>query len=489
MPRALYLRHCATLAMNRSVLLGRLAVVLIAVLAAPCKGQHAVAVTAPTGVPTAIDAAVLNGPHTIAVRYLPQFEAVSLAPMVSVSSGDDYWLAIAEEKIQLNLRGSFCEFDLFRPVRWDGPSVPVPRWRHLAVTVDAARAARVYQDGLPVAVGCCKRAGRSPVTGTLLLGRREMVDDIQPQFYGLLDDVVLYNRVLNAGDVMSLRVGIVPAGSIANLDFEGPGAPPGVAAISRNHDAINDRRSFLPPRLTFNNLPFPNGDVWRVIQAWNNGNGSHSGQAAFSLDLAWVSPSDVRAHRNTSQAQTQGRMVTAVHTATIDETSDGSPPCISNYVRLRIDPDVFVIYHHLTNVLPVMNGSVIAAQTPLGFAGDTGLKETDGCPPNVCCPRLLDDHLHFAVAKTHPRPYVFASYQMSTDQGRNWRPVSNDFPYRGQWIRATPANPFPRCQTPDTCPAGNFCIASRCIPAPRHCTKNSDCGPSALCSKGTCALY
>lgn len=489
MPRALVSRHCATFAMNRTVLLGRLAVVLMAVLATPCRSQHAIAVTAPTGVSTTIDAVVLNGAHTIAVRYLPQFEAISLAPMVSVSSGTAFWLAIAEEKIQLNLRGSLCEIALDRAVRWDGPSVPVPRWRHLAVTVDAARAVRVYQDALPVAAGYCARAGNARVSGTLLLGRRQMVDNVQPQFYGLLDDVVLYDRVLAAVDIAKVVAGAEPPGSIAKLDFEGPGGQPGIVTITANHDAAIDRRSFLQPTIKFDYLPFQSGDVWRVIQAWNNGNGSHSGQAAFSLDLSWVSPSDVAAHRNTPQALTQGRAVTAVQTATIDEMLGGAGPCTSNYVRLRIGPEAFAVYHHLMIVVPFATGGTVAAQTPLGFAGDTGLTTTGVCRPLACCHRQNDDHLHFALGNTHPRPYIFTRYQMSTDQGRSWRVVSNDFPYRDQWIRATSGEPFPRCQIPDTCPAGNFCIASQCIPPPRQCRTSADCGPSAMCLNGACALY
>src|SRR5262245_28958842 len=182
--------------------------------------HRALAMTAPAQMETGISASLLNKEHTLAVRYLPQFEATSLAPMVSVTSADPYWLGIQNETLNVMVRGQKFEAPLSQAVRWNGSEVPVPRWRHLAVTVGADQKVHVYQDGVSVCPNECFMAGSMLINGILTLGRRQKVANIQPQFNGLIDDVFLYSRVLSASEIAALAAGEAPRGSVASMTFD-----------------------------------------------------------------------------------------------------------------------------------------------------------------------------------------------------------------------------------------------------------------------------
>lgn len=398
---------------------------------------YALAIAAPNQVETDIEAAPLNSAHTLAVRYLAQFEATSLAPMLSVSTNDAYWLGLDTERVSVMLRGNTCSVPLDEPIRWNTETIPTPKWRHLAVSVTATNDVAIYQDGLATPATCA--AGTSFVGGTLVLGRRAVVSGIQPQFNGLIDDIVLYDHALSSEEALELATGSAPMGASSALDFEQPGFLDRVA-ITKARDATSDQHQFARPNIVFDHLPFKDGEVWRVIQAWNNGQGSHRGQAAFSLDLSYIKPEDVVEHRNTAQSETQGREIVSVMTTTVDIAAGSNGPCASNYVRLHVGPDAFAIYHHLEGGVAPDSGSAVTMGSVIGKAGDSGLLDGSSCTvvPGGCCHRSTHDHLHFAVAAGIPRPYVFKRYEVSTDQGRSWQRVEYGFPYRNEWIRGIP---------------------------------------------------
>lgn len=184
------------------------------------------------------------------------------------------------------------------------------RWYHIAVTVSPSNVQRVYIDGTLAhqSVGGATTqtlpAGWNAVTGNLRFGNDTRFG--RPlQFYGLLDDVSVYNRELAASEVTALRTktswtgtesGLVAAwsfdnftsapppkvdkpvrlrGNAARIAFTAP-ATESNAILLAGSDSTLVR--FNPPLAT--NTTYFNG------QTINRTVGSHRGFAAFAIDLS-----------------------------------------------------------------------------------------------------------------------------------------------------------------------------------------------------------
>src|SRR5262249_52110105 len=149
-------------------------------------------------------------------------------------------------------------------------------------------------------------SGAQPA-GTLRFGKSSFdpaPDAGGEQFYGLLDDVAVFTAALSDQPVAALAASQHLSGGEANLlvgDVFGylppGGLPPTLARsvtptpaamivpVSANRDSTADA-ALLPLALTSHqNLPFPPGQNWFVIQGFDNAAGSHRGYASFCLDL------------------------------------------------------------------------------------------------------------------------------------------------------------------------------------------------------------
>ena len=156
------------------------------------------------------------------------------------------------EGMDVNVRGAFAFHLLANPVRrshlsllapgtttcpgtsWCfAPPRPVARWRHVAVVVQDGTA-QVYLDG--VASAAAQGVGSLTASGPLIFGRKRdelgNVGDTLTQFFGLIDDVAVFDRPLAATEVAALAA--VPGltgsetGLVAGWTFDAPlgGLPP-----------------------------------------------------------------------------------------------------------------------------------------------------------------------------------------------------------------------------------------------------------------------
>jgi len=152
-------------------------------------------------------------------------------------------------------------------------------------------------------------SGTSVPAGTLRLGRTNVTTNRQ-QFYGLLDDVAVYNKAMSGSEVQTL-MGSGISGSHPNLvagytfDKYSGFAPHVLSAKLKRPVTPNDRAFHVNiphPRTDTNSahfdniflvspstiarrLPFKPGQVWQVIQEFDAKDGSHNSDAAFCWDL------------------------------------------------------------------------------------------------------------------------------------------------------------------------------------------------------------
>jgi hypothetical protein len=419
--------------------------------------------------------------HTLALRFMPQYPAAYTGPLIAsdtdgpgsffvgmgelvVASGE-----VGSDKIrlQLHVNGQNRYYTL-------GGLLAAGFWYHLAV-VRSGNTYRLYVNGSRLDTDDCASppcdltvAGSGP-SGTVRLGRLadgSTLSGHEAQFYGLIDDVAIFDRALGAGEIAPLvaqaRLTGGEAGLLAGFTFdssapngdplpttllrpitfaspadlgvtyEGVGAllPAQRVPVSQTRDQANDAE-FLPPpfQQVELRLPFPPGEAWEVNQGWETTGGSHKGRAAFAWDFI----------RAPNPAETRGSPIFAAAAGTVSETEDGHG-CASgwpaNYVAVDHAPEEVGVYlHFLAGSLQVAPTDGLALSDYLADTGDTG---NTGCG---------SDHLHFALhnlPESQPGtlvtfPAAFGFYEASDDGGGSWYPVSRGVPRFGQWVR-NPAN-------------------------------------------------
>ena len=146
------------------------------------------------------------------------------------------------------------------------------------------------------------QAGNPAPDGTLRLGRHG-----KAQFYGLIDDVAVYNRSMDPAGITELMNSPI-SGTHPNLvaaftfDTYTPGplvlvpkyqATPNARAFSvknahphNNSDSVFFDNPFLvSPSEVVRRLPFSPGQIWHVNYEFDDQGGSHNGKHAFSWDF------------------------------------------------------------------------------------------------------------------------------------------------------------------------------------------------------------
>jgi hypothetical protein len=397
------------------------------------------------------DSQQLNGDHELSLRFMAAYEAAFRGVLLADESGSYRvglapYASLGAAALEVSVGGAILTYPLSAPVlsnndfRAGVPRQPRAKWRRLAVQRQGARVS-ISLDGAKIGE---LRAGSLPAKGKLYLGRLAHPDGPQDQFYGFIDQVTINQRAL-APSTLSLHgsarmTGISPYGD-AQLDAR------------RLPEATHTTRF---------SLPFPEKQVWLVIQGANSAL-SHNDIAAFALDFIRVDPRFVRSnperrpggsHRATDGgalvAAASGRVVSVVDCFANDNSgrcassASKAPPIGHSAARNR---NLICVEHRpgeTTCLLHLQQGSVRVAPgaqvergATLGLAGSTGVPAP---------------HLHFALCdRAEPSepgeftdlvtlPVAFDDYFASDDFGETWHHVARGTPTPGQWLtRSDPA--------------------------------------------------
>jgi|GEM_PF-1711879 len=400
-----------------------------------------------------VDSQQLNLDHKLSLRFMTAYEAAFRGVLLADESGS-YRIGLAPyaslgaAAIEVSVGGAIVTSPLPEPALTDNdfregvPRQPRPKWRQLSVNRQGARVT-ISLDGARIGQ---LTAGPLPAKGKLYLGRLAHPHGPQDQFYGLIYDVTINEQTL-APSSLSLR------GSASAMQ------------VSSDGDAERDARRLPEPTHTTRfSLPFPEEQVWLVIQGANSAL-SHNDIAAFALDFIRVDPRFVRdnperrpggSHRVTEGAPlvaaAGGRVVSVVDCFANDNSGrcagDGSqaPPIARSAARNR---NLICVEHSVSETTCLLHlqqrsvrvapNAVVERGAPLGRAGSTGVPAP---------------HLHFALCdRAEPsepgevtdlvtRPVAFDDYFASDDFGETWRHVARGTPTPGQWVTRT--KPAPR---------------------------------------------
>ena len=390
------------------------------------------------------DARQLSSDHELSLRFMAAYEATFRGVLLADESGSYRvglapYASLGAAAIEVSVGGAILTAPLPAPAltnndfREGVPRQPRPKWRRLSVVRRGDRVT-ISLDGATIGQ---LTAGSVPARGKLYLGRLAHPDGPQDQFYGFIDELVVNEQTL-APASLSLR------GSASLMQ------------VSSDGDAeLDARRLPEPTHTTRFSLPFPEEQVWLVIQGVNSAL-SHNDIAAFALDFIRVDPRFVRfnperrpggSHRTTDGsplvASAGGRVVSLVDCF----ANDDSGGCAGGGSKVAARNRNLICVEHSANettcLLHLQQGSVRVASSalvergaPLARAGRTG----------VAAP-----HLHFALCdRAEPnipgeltdlvtRPVAFDDYFASDDFGETWHHVARGIPNPGQWLtRAEP---------------------------------------------------
>ncbi len=362
------------------------------------------------------------------------------------------------------------------------PNLIRNEWHHLAV-VRADNVIRVYMDGVylqPVKILDKKInlvlpdidlvvSGLATPQGTLRFGRKEAGQDTSTQLYGLIDDAAIFTKALSQLELDSIRNNKRLTGNENGLllgwSFDQPkkGEPPlspfinatahlnsraTRVTVSPDRFDIADGVVYYAPSLLGTvaeavQLPFKDGEVWKVNQGFDNPGVSHNGFAAFSYDLGM-------AHSEGDKIYPNGSIYAPIYSAT-----NGY---LSNYVK----DDVPLFGEQEENVVFIM----IATNQFLSYRHNAPYSinsdfDTGNCTPGQGCnfpsafgPAVHQgdflakvgvnaNHLHFGGSNDPIKstrvtfPVAFDNYEVSDDEGNTWKHIDRGYPTKGQWIKRT----------------------------------------------------
>ena len=401
---------------------------------------------------TNFDSQQLNGDHQLKLRFMAAYEAAFRGVLLADESGSYRvglapYASLATAAIEVRVGGAIVTYPLSaspltnNDFREGVPLQPHAKWRHLALNRQGDRVA-IRLDGVQMGE---LMAGPLPATGKVRLGRLAHPDGPQDQFYGFITEVTVNEHRLVASSSSLL-------GSAS------------IAQVSLDEDAQLDApRLPAPTHITRFSLPFPEDQVWLVIQGANSAL-SHNDTAAFALDFIRVDPRFVRdnpgrrpggSHDATDGAPlvaaAGGRVVSVVDCFANDNSgrcaNGGSKAPIGQLlarnrnlicVEHRVGETTCSLHLQQSSVRVAL-GAVVEPGEILGLAGKTGIPAP---------------HLHFALcdlaepsepgafADLVTLPVAFDDYFASDDFGETWTHVTRGTPTPGQWVTRT--RPAPR---------------------------------------------
>lgn len=391
----------------------------------PHRVDAALSLSTGGAVDTDFPVADLQGPRTLSVRFMLKYPNSYYNALIGESGntgllfiGKDSSLSNGEDVPHLAVHFGGVSGTFLLPGTNQG--LEAARWYHLVITVDAERKLRLYLDG--VAATPQQQALQLPATpwaaGNLRFGQRNSLMTMPEQFYGLMDDVSIWNGVLTEAEISSLAQNPKLSGSEPNLlagwnfDVLVGGAQP----LPKHDNALTYGtkgatlavptavKSFADLLVTANHdtpLGLPVNGAWRVVQGSDSPplKESHRGYASFCMDLVLADGSSSRGKdvyaaadgkvvfiRDTSPDAVPNQKVPGCTECVAD---DGSCGYISNQVTLEHTGDELTEYIHLQpNSVPqsikdkLLSGALVKKGELLGKVGKSG---TGG------------DHLHFSL--------------------------------------------------------------------------------------------
>ena len=345
-----------------------------------------------------------GGDHTVAVRFMVQFANSYPGPVLAVHGTGRYLIATGDaDDADNSLVVRIADGALLIPVL---PNF-AGHWHHLAA-VRAGNTITVHLDG-KAAGSFAISAGDTPA-GLVRLGRG---DEIHHQFYGFVDDVAIFTAALSTAQIQALvaaqtlkgteqqllagfvfgdgQAGTLPVTLTRPLDLV-PGAR--LVSLAPGHDSHADRPALPLSLVNHMKLPFPAGQIARVVQGFG-GTASHHGYAAFCYDLVFPL-ADIDGF--TFRASAPGTV------AKVRESGPNTDQGPSNFVTVEQSSGEFCDYLHLQqNSATVTAGQQVGAGTGLAKVGRSG---TGGPHLHQAVTNLGEhttDRAHFV---TIPFPYL-----------------------------------------------------------------------------------
>ncbi len=428
----------------------------------------------------------LNYNHTVSAEFMLQHWHSQTAPIFAARNRSDLYSLTYDymaspsrvAKLVLSVGGRTATFASTVLVIADAVSpVPdAPAWHHVAV-VRQGTTWLLYLDGVrQIGTGNVDASGNlvvpagSPMPAfndTLRVGRNADGDAVS-QYFGLVDEVAVFNTALTQSEIASTLVHKKPDRNDARLeayypfDFNAPAPGSWVyhtatftgavlrRTVSTSRSA-SDASAFLTPQnQTTMRLPFKFNDAYLVL--WGNEINSHVGGAAFSWDFVRIGPGW---SQDDVQTNTAGQPLFTPAGGTVFSACDqGDLACNGGQLATKgplIDGYNSILIQHtpteISTFLHVQTNSVSEAFTENGYlfspsspgaptlsvgahqhVADIGTRSAPGAPLNY--------HLHFAAGTTAvTTPTAFSHYEASDDQGAHWHLVDRGVPTTGQWVR------------------------------------------------------
>ena len=422
--------------------------------------------------------------HTVMTWWMPQYPHAYTGPVLAENGGGTFLVG----------QGDFIEGDAAiveeggKPVFvvqignkkavYLTPKVRAGKWVHVAVVRKGTKVS-LFLDGVkqkPVEIRKTERKVVSAPeidlggmvggpTGTLRLGRRTPgtgSSNVNWQAYGLVDDVAVFDRALDSTAIAAIisakRLTGKEDGLLAGLSFETPDAGEQLpkklrGAWPNNHRAyhmpVSPKRASAKDDDVFGNpfvigaiakplrLPFKKGEVWRVIQGYDERDGSHRSAAAFCYDFVLDGPS------TQSTKYPNGTEFAPVYAAAKGKITryhqDGGfeGPREPYTIKINVAEGEWISYLHMAaNSLTKKatggtdpDGDHVfevapAAQKTIGKGDYVGKLGPDAA------------HLHFGGTNLeYTFPVAFDDYWVSDDAGKTWRHVVRGIPTDGQLIK------------------------------------------------------
>jgi murein DD-endopeptidase MepM/ murein hydrolase activator NlpD len=290
-------------------------------------------------------------------------------------------------------------------------------------------------------------AGSPYPTGTLRLGSTA---DGKTQFYGLLDDLAVFDKALSQAEINQLAASASLTGSedglLAGIPFDlgleyGPElqhAPTyedliaGKSAaryvvVSGTHSSADAQHLLWPVQQKALHLPFAGGQPWKVLQPFNNPSSSHNDYAAFCWDF-------VRSDVADPLADTCGSPLYAAGKGEVVDAFDeggGANLDAPNVLDIEMAPDEIAGYMHLRtgSITSVLGASPKGKTVSRGqHIGSAGTRKQHNC------------HLHFGVKNilgdgALTFPVAFSDYEVWDSGSDKWKPVHLGMPRPGEVFR------------------------------------------------------
>ncbi len=421
--------------------------------AAGCAGDtrddlQAIAMSWPAAAGTDFDLdAWLEDDHTIFVKFAPQYPMATTAAVLGENGGGtylfgtfDYNATIPGPKLVLAIGDRFEDwsFDMV-PGQWVSAALVADREGDDIVYTVWANGRRL-NPAFQVPVNALEFP-----TGSVRIGQRtSLAPGPIRQFYGLIDDVVVFDSALDDEDVEEMSAleylftgrerGVVATMLVEELDDadipETSLDLSGTATIVDIEDhTSNASEHFVEPFAgTPLQLPFEPGVAWEVVRGYADRTTHHVGVGAFGLDFKVAGFPALPAYPE----GTAGAPVLAAAPGTLiasdDSRASGQQP--ANFVEIEHDIGEYARYLHIQRGSGQGTlGLEVEAGTPIGLAGDVG-----ATAPGV-------NQIHFELGSRPSSaesgvtyPAVFRDFERQADDG-SWVPVSRAVLQEGDVVR------------------------------------------------------